>query len=437
MSVLKKELSIITPKDNGNIVDLNDDPNAIDPNNIRLAIRGDRNKQEWFQWFNFDLKYQHTSGVAYILNIENAKDVKYPYWNNFAPYQVYASYGYDDWFNVPTTYDEVTGKLTMVFRPEEGTDQVKFAFFPPYTYERHLTLIEKARAIPQCQVTTLGKTNGEQGRDITLLTFGEPAQHKKEIWIIARQHPGEPQAEWYVEGLIEALRTEADLFEKFTFRIVPNMNPDGTYDGNLRTNGEGNDLNRMWESSTIQDSPEVYLVKQAMQRIGVDFFVDVHSDEEIPEPFLDEGHLSSPTIDAHMEALEKQFMDFYIMISRDMQNVLNYGPKDRTNPINITIAACHVAEYFNCPSFTLEMPTKNWSVPQCKQLSRDFLEVLSVFSPQLLGKATNVDSRAGAKPERPRSPGDFSIFEEQHKGSSPDSKGHIIDEVTLEMPSYY
>ena len=30
------------------------------------------------------------------------------------------------------------------------------------------------------------------------------------VWIIARQHPGESMAEWFVEGLLERLIDEAD-----------------------------------------------------------------------------------------------------------------------------------------------------------------------------------------------------------------------------------
>ncbi len=34
----------------------------------------------------------------------------------------------------------------------------------------------------------------------------------------------------------------------------------------------------------MHDSPEVYLVLEAMKKIGVDLFLDLHSDEIIPEP---------------------------------------------------------------------------------------------------------------------------------------------------------
>lgn len=436
MAVSRTDLSIVCPEDNGNIIDLNDDPNHIDPNNIRLAIRSDRNNSEWMQWFNFYMDFKYTPGVEYILNIENARDVNYPKWNLHKRYQTYASLGHDAWFHVPTVYDEATGKLTMTFIPEEEVwptvydaatetsvskfipeervQRVQFAFFPPYTYARHTQLIERAKSMPRCHVTCLGKTNGETGCEITLVTFGQPAPHKKEIWIIARQHPGEPQAEWYAEGLIERLAVHKALFENYTFRIVPNMNPDGTYDGNLRTNRKGQDLNRKWASATMEDSPEVFFVREKMREIGVDFFLDVHSDETLPAPFVDPGHLGCPTIDTHMEELEKRFMDLYIMISNEMQNEYKYPDNDRFDSVNPTIAAHHIAEYFHCPSFTLEMPTKLWSLRKSKELGQDLVGVLHAFLP----KPRPLDSTAQAKTITLRAPRENSIFEEQQQKSS-------------------
>jgi murein tripeptide amidase MpaA len=367
---------ISKPEDNGNIVVINE----TDPSNIRLEIRPDSNNADFFQWFNFNL--HGVVGKRYILNIENASKVRYPGWNaHDVSYQTYASYGNNEWFTVDTLYNEQTGKLTMALDLQK--EQVQFAFFPPYSYKRHLVLIESAKAIPHCEVSSLGKTNGIDGRDITLLTFGTPAKHKKEIWMIARQHPGEPQAEWYAEGLIEHLAITPELLKRYTFRIVPNMNPDGTYLGNLRTNKEGNDLNRMWEDPKKETSPEVYYVLQKMLETGVDFFMDIHSDEEIPKPFLDEAHLSCFIKIQELEAQEKEFMDLYIEMNPDMQNELNYGAKNRNDPVNKTLAAMTVALGFDCPSFTLEMPTKQWSWQQCKSLAQDFFKVLDAFYAQL------------------------------------------------------
>jgi murein tripeptide amidase MpaA len=35
-----------------------------------------------------------------------------------------------------------------------------------------------------------------------LLTVGEPGPGKRSVWFIARQHPGETMAEYYMEGLL-------------------------------------------------------------------------------------------------------------------------------------------------------------------------------------------------------------------------------------------
>ena len=43
----------------------------------------------------------------------------------------------------------------------------------------------------------LGKS--VEGRDMTLLTFGEAAESKLSVWVTARQHPGETMAEWFAE----------------------------------------------------------------------------------------------------------------------------------------------------------------------------------------------------------------------------------------------
>lgn len=49
---------------------------------------------------------------------------------------------------------------------------------------------------------------------------------------------------------------------------VPNMNPDGTWRGHLRTNASGANLNREWDHPTKDKSPEVYYTRQAMDEIG-------------------------------------------------------------------------------------------------------------------------------------------------------------------------
>lgn len=43
------------------------------------------------------------------------------------------------------------------------------------------------------------------GHDLDMLVFGDEHPDKAKIWIIARQHPGETMAEWFVDGLMKRL----------------------------------------------------------------------------------------------------------------------------------------------------------------------------------------------------------------------------------------
>lgn len=45
------------------------------------------------------------------------------------------------------------------------------------------------------------------------------------------------------------------------------MNPDGTWRGHLRTNAAGANLNREWDTPTLEHSPEVYYVRNHMDLV--------------------------------------------------------------------------------------------------------------------------------------------------------------------------
>src|SRR3546814_5062142 len=51
--------------------------------------------------------------------------------------------------------------------------------------------------------------------------------------------------------------TTTALLGACTFHIVPNMNPDGSCRGHLRTNSAGVNLNREWHAPSADKSPEV------------------------------------------------------------------------------------------------------------------------------------------------------------------------------------
>ena len=102
-------------------------------------------------------------------------------------------------------------------------------------------------------------------------------------------------AEWFVEGLVKRLAGWGDwagdpvarmIFDHAVFHIVPNMNPDGSVLGNLRTNAAGANLNREWMEPDAARSPEVLAVRDAIHALGCDLFFDIHGDEALPYVFV-------------------------------------------------------------------------------------------------------------------------------------------------------
>ncbi|WP_367108750.1 M14-type cytosolic carboxypeptidase [uncultured Psychrobacter sp.] len=329
-------------------------------NDIQLAIRPDVG-DEFFQWFNFRLS--GVIGEQYTLNIVNAGEASYlKGWEN---YQAVASYDREYWFRLPTTYKD--GKLTMVADLE--CDTIQIAYFAPYSYERHQDLLAAVQVHPLVTLEHLGETLDK--RDLTLVKIGNEDSsnevNKRNIWITARQHPGETMAEWLVEGLLYSLLDEDNanaklLLDKANFYIVPNMNPDGSVRGHLRTNAAGTNLNRAWSDSSLEKSPEVFHVINKMEATGVDLFYDVHGDEALPYVFL-AGSQGVPSYNERLASLHDRFSEVLKLASADFQSEYGYDI-DAPGEANMTLATNWVAERFDCLANTLEMPFKdNDNVP--------------------------------------------------------------------------
>ncbi|MBD7948774.1 M14 family metallopeptidase [Psychrobacter communis] len=324
--------------------------NAEDQTNIQLAIRPDVGG-EFFQWFNFRLSGE--VGEQYVLNITNAG--KASYLAGWEDYQAVASYDREYWFRLPTSYKD--GKLTIT--AELACESIQIAYFAPYSYERHQDLLAAVQVHPLACLEHLGETLDK--RDLTLVKVGDGDSKKRSIWITARQHPGETMAEWLVEGLLNSLLDEDNataklLLEKANFYIVPNMNPDGSVRGHLRTNAVGTNLNREWANPSIEKSPEVFHVINKMQETGVDLFYDVHGDEALPYVFL-AGSQGTPSYNDRLAHLRDKFSEVLTLASADFQSEFGYDI-DAPGTANMTIATHWVAERFDCLANTLEMPFK-------------------------------------------------------------------------------
>ena len=212
---------------------------AESPDDIRLRINRDNNS-EFYQWFYFRLS--GVQGRQCKLSLINAGGAAYP--KGFVNYQVLYSYDRQEWRRHATRLEGDS----LRFDFEADYDTVFFAYFVPYSMERHLDLIATAIQSPLCSHQVLGQSL--DGQDIDMLTFSSPdARSSSHCWIIARQHPGETMAQWWMEGFIERLMNEQDvgaqcLLGVSTIHLIPNMNPDGSRRGHLRTNAAGKNLNR-------------------------------------------------------------------------------------------------------------------------------------------------------------------------------------------------
>ena len=337
-------ISINASFDGGNIIVR--DANKSD--DIRLAIREDK-ASDFFQWFYFRLSGAKDQVCQMI--IENAGEAAYS--GGWEEYQACASYDRETWFRVATHYEN--GQLMIAHMPE--LDSIYYAYFAPYPMDRHMDLIAQSLEHPDVSLEVIGQTI--QGRDLDCLSVGEG---DKNMWVIARQHPGETMAEWWMEGFLARLLDDDDpvsrtLRTKARFHVIPNMNPDGGFNGNLRTNQAGANLNREWGKATVQNCPEVYHTINAMNVNRPHLVLDVHGDESLPYNFIAASEGIPNFTQKQSDNLET-FLTAYKTASPDFQTKYGY-PKAKPGKGNLTMCTNWTAHEYDCLSMTLEMPFKD------------------------------------------------------------------------------
>jgi murein tripeptide amidase MpaA len=318
------------------------------------------------------------------LRITNCAASAYP---NVGPdYKGVMSLDREEWVRIQDT-SYADGVLTMKLTPPQ--DIVWVAYFAPYSMERHHDLVTQTATLEGVRYRSLGKSL--DGQDIDCLTIGEGPIN---VWLYARQHPGESMAEWWMEGALECLTDPADpvarmLLQRCRLHIVPNANPDGSRRGHLRTNAAGVNLNREWHEPTPERSPEVLAIRNAMDETGVHFAMDVHGDEAIAAVFL----AGFEGIPSWSQELQDKYLRYRAILERrspDFQTQLGYAVAP-PGKANLTMSTNQLANRFagshGCVSMTLEMPFKDyaalpdpaqgWSPERSKLLARDCLATLA------------------------------------------------------------
>jgi murein tripeptide amidase MpaA len=324
---------------------------AIDGTEVELRIRhdvaADGTPSEFLQWFHFRVSGAEQSGARLV--ISNAHATTYP--NGWQGYRAVASWDRHTWQRIATGYDGRV--LTIDLPPAPGPSYI--AYFEPYSSERHLTLLADSCS-RGARLVRLGAS--VQQRDVDALVVGEG----RPVWIIGRQHPGETMAEWFIEGLLRRLLDAADpvareLRRQATIYIVPNMNPDGSALGNLRTNAAGANLNREWLEPSASRSPEVMAVRDAIYAAGCVAFFDIHGDENLPYVFV-AGSEMLPGFDPRQAAEQQAFCQDFAAASPDFQTEHGYEAGKYRDEV-LKLASKFIGHSFGCLSLTLEMPFKD------------------------------------------------------------------------------
>ena len=360
--------------DGGNIEVL-----SIEGTTARLKIRKDH-QSDFFQWFYF--RVSGSAGRALTLKLTGLNASAYP--GGWPDYNAVVSEDREFWGRASSSFDkdEDDGTLTISYTP--SNDMAWFAYFAPYSMERHHDLISVAAMAAGVTHRVLG--HSIDGQPIDCLELGDGP---KQVWLYARQHPGESMAEWWMEGALDCLTDPADptarkLRQLCRFLIVPNANPDGSRRGHLRTNAAGINLNREWSAPSAEKSPEVLCIRGAMDESGVDFAIDVHGDEAIPAVFL-AGFHGIPSWTEQQQAGYDRYAAILDRRTPDFQTRLGY-PTARAGQANLTMSTNQLAERFGAVAMTLEMPfkdhnelpcaTQGWSPERSAILGRDCLGAL-------------------------------------------------------------
>ena len=220
-------------------------------------------KREFRNWFYF--KASNIKNLTYF-KINKLKN----YDNDWRGFTVCYSYDNKNWKRLKNTKVNLKNNtLSWNINPKKST--IWFAYYPPYPFSKSKKLLPNMK--------TIGYT--KKRNPILMKKLGNGP---KRVWLISGQHPGETINSWMLEGFIKRFMERKTLAsKKYSFYIIPNVNPDGNKLGYWYVNSQGINLNRDWLKSI---SPEVKAIKKQLHIHGYDLVFDLHGDEGCRKHFL-------------------------------------------------------------------------------------------------------------------------------------------------------
>eukprot|EP00727_Mastigamoeba_balamuthi_P004505 m51a1_g14052 putative cytosolic carboxypeptidase 1 (1825) ;mRNA; r:1197061-1204516 len=264
----------------------------IAENEYELATSFDTNSANHTQWFYFGVS-NIEKGATYKLNLVNMEKATSEFSRGLRPL-VFSKREYEDtgrgWHRTgdnicyyPNQYTrDLQSKklhyftLTFTTSTQYESDTCWFAVNYPYTVSDlqeylhsavHTAGGDVARISPLCKTEA-----GNVCPLVTITDFASPVtdiRAREYVFVTARVHPGESGSSFIAQGVIDYLLSstaEAQaLRERYVFKIVPMLNPDGVAEGNHRGPLGTVDLNRVWMHPDSALHPTIFATKWLMQ----------------------------------------------------------------------------------------------------------------------------------------------------------------------------
>lgn len=212
------------------------------------------------------------------------------------------------------------------------------------------------------------------------------------VILTARVHPGESNSSYIIEGVIDYLissdESAKQLRNRYVFKVVPMLNPDGVVVGNYRCSLAGNDLNRQWIFPSTKYNPEISAVKQMIRKTldsrEISFYCDFHGHSRAKNAFMYGCQNSQKEKRLKERIFPLLFSRRCIEFSFEESDFNVYKVKESTARVVLW------KEYSLLNSFTLECsfcgpsagPYKDshFSIPMLLDLGRKFCQTLLEYS---------------------------------------------------------
>lgn len=183
-----------------------------------------------------------------------------------------------------------------------------------YAYDSLLADLGRWSQSPYVQIDSIGASVQNRALwQLTITSDSPPPVLKRTVFIHARTHPGEVQAWWVTDEIINLLLSEQEfarfLRDRLIFYIIPMYNPDGVELEYPRENANGIDLESNWDAIPVE--PEVEVLRSRFEQLmsseaSIEVALNMHSAYSCKRYFV--YHAVAGT-SAEYSALEIQFIE--------------------------------------------------------------------------------------------------------------------------------